>query len=169
MADLGEAFDIYKTNEKSFQNIEYFFTQRNLNDEQEVLDKNMNRIIKKIKVIHNFLAINIPSIISNGNNCKIYDKPIGFDVEIFGDDGYHYKGTITSFHGIIPNLMIPIKKDKKLFIHIDYNIIDNSNNNITKKFINFIDVPKRYQINNDINEKKDLINSSNNSEIDFDN
>jgi len=41
--------------------------------------------------------------------------------------------------------MIPIKKDKKLFIHIDYKIIDNNQNISIKKFINFIDVPKRYQ------------------------
>jgi hypothetical protein len=161
MADLDEAFDIYKTNalEKPFQNIEYFFTQRNLNDEQEVFDKNMNRILKKIKVTHNFLAINIPNIITNKNNCKVYDKPLGFDIEIFGDSGYHYKGTITSYHGIIPNFMIPIKKDKKLFIHINYNIINNSDTNITKKFINFIDVPKRYQLFEDnvsINENENI-------------
>jgi hypothetical protein len=55
--------------------------------------------------------------------------------------------------------MIPIKKDKKLFIHINYNIINNSDTNITKKFINFIDVPKRYQLfeeNVSINENENI-------------
>ena len=166
MADLGEAFDIFKLQDKPYQNIEYFFTQRHLNNEQEGFDKNMNRILKKIKVIHNFLAINIPSIVKNINNYKVYDKPIGFEIEIFGDEGYHYKGEITSFHGIIPNLMIPVKKDKKLFIHINYKIIDNNNINITKKFINFIDIPKRYQSDLDTENDKDFFNNSiNNSDV----
>jgi hypothetical protein len=59
--------------------------------------------------------------------------------------------------------MIPIKNDKKLFVNINYNLIDNiinnNNNNqsyenennilpnstVTKKFVNFIEVPRRYQ------------------------
>jgi len=213
MAYLGEAFNTFESQDKFFQNIDYFFTQRQLIEESELIDKNMNRVIKKKKVIYNFLAINIPniSIITSKENCissfrdsrscetnntttfrdprscetnntnsfrdsrscetndeytinsrenlkssKKYDSStfdinninkntIGFDIEIFGDEDYHYKGTIKSFHGIIPNFMIPIKKDKKLFIHIDYKIIDNNQNISIKKFINFIDVPKRYQ------------------------
>ena len=161
MAYLGEAFDTFDNQDKIFQNIDYFFTQRNLSEEQEIIDKNMNRITKKKKVIYNFLAINIPNITKIINNCRTYDenssnsmscnlksfndKPVGFDIEIFGDEGYHYKGVITSYHGIIPNFMIPIKKDKKLFIHIHYKLTDNNENIFIKKFINFIDVPKRFQ------------------------
>lgn len=140
MADLGEAFNTLKFQKKPFQNIDYFFTQRNLIEEQEFIDKNMNRKTKKVKMNHNFLALNIPTITTST------EKTIGFDVEIFGDDGYHYKGTITSYQGIVPNFMIPIKGDKKLFIHINYKFTDSNENTAIKKFVNFIEVPKRFQI-----------------------
>lgn len=162
MADLGEAFNTLKLQKKPFQNIDYFFTQRTLTEEHEYLDKNMNRKNKKVKVTHNFLALNIPTIttIKNysencsndiGNLCQPIEKPLGFDIEVYGDDGYNYKGTITSYQGIIPNFMIPIKGDKKLFVNITYKFTDANDNNSTKKFINFIEVPKRFQ-NIDDNE-----------------
>ena len=144
MADLGEAFNTLSARSfnKPFQSIDYFFSQRTLSEEQEYFDKNMNRKVKKIKVTHNFLALNIPTFINNGSDIESLnsDKPLSFDIEIYGDNGYHYKGTITSYQGIIPNFMIPVKGDKKLFICINFNY----NNNI-KKFVNFIEVPKRYQ------------------------
>ena len=114
MADIMEAFNTLKTQKKPFQNIDYFFTQRSLTEEHEYIDKHMVRKTKKVKVTHNFLALNIPTIITTTNsNGQTVEKPLGFDIEIFGDEGYHYKGTITSFLGIIPNFMIPIKGDKK--------------------------------------------------------
>jgi len=73
---------------------------------------------------------------------------MGFDVEIYGDEGYHYKGYINSYHGIIPNFMIPIKGDKKLFITINYKCIDSNDLQSTKQFVNFIEVPKRFQNEN---------------------
>ena len=162
MADLIEAFNTLKVQKKPFQNIDYFFTQRTLIEDQDIIDKHMNRIIKKVKVTHNFLALNIPTIITiNTLGEHTIDKPMGFDIEIFGDEGYHYKGTITSFQGIIPNFMIPIKGDKKLFININYKFNDTNDNSLTKKYVNFIEVPKRFQsvedndnnsINNDQNE-----------------
>jgi len=150
MADLGEAFNITFVNKKSFQNLDYFFTQRTLNEDQEYFDKNMNRKNKKIKVTHNFLTINIPTIISSPDN-NTQNESIGFDIEIFGDEGYNYKGSIMSYNGTIPNFTIPIQNDKKLFIHINYNFKSNNefSKNNYKKFINFIDVPKRYQTNID--------------------
>lgn len=144
MADLGEAFNTLKFNKKPFQTIDYFFTQRNLNEEHDYIDKNMNRKNKKVKVTHNFLAINIPTINITNNNT--IEKPMGFDIEIFGDEGYHYKGSITSYQGVIPNFMIPIKGDKKLFVHINYKMTNGNENEITKKYVNFIEVPKRFQI-----------------------
>jgi hypothetical protein len=150
MAELGEAFNSLKFYKKPFQNIDYFFTQRTMTEDHEYIDKNMNRAIKKIKVSHNFLALNIPTIITttteNGQNVE---KPIGFDIEIFGDEGYHYKGTITSYQGVIPNFMVPIKGDKKLFVNINYKFTDTNNNSLFKKFVNFIEVPKRFQMTND--------------------
>jgi hypothetical protein len=156
MAYLGEAFNILKFNKNTIYNIDYFFTQRTVIEEVEYIDKNMNRKNKKNKVIHNFLALNIP-IINNWNkdknNIEIYNKNFGFNIEIFGDEGYHYKGYITSYDGIIPNFMIPINGDKKIFVNINYNNNDNNTNhennesseNTNKTFISFIDVPKRYQ------------------------
>jgi hypothetical protein len=160
MADLGEAFNTLKFQKKPFQNIDYFFTQRTLSEEQEYIDKNMNRKIRKIKVTHNFLALNIPTILTtNTTNGQTIDKPLGFDIEIYGDDGYHYKGTITSFQGIIPNFMIPIKGDKKLFININYKFNDSNENSSTKKYVNFIEVPKRFQATED--EEMKSVNNDN--------
>ena len=147
MADLGEAFNSLKFYKKPFQTIDYFFTQRTLNEDREYIDKNMNRKTKKVKVSHNFLALNIPTMsTTTTENGETIEKPMGFDIEIFGDDGYHYKGTITSYEGIIPNFMVPIKGDKKLFINVNYKFTDSNNNTLFKKFVNFVEVPKRFQI-----------------------
>jgi len=146
MADLGEAFNTLKFQKKPFQNIDYFFTQRTMIEEHEYIDKNMNRKNKKMKVTHNFLALNIPTIVTTiVNNGQNIEKPLGFDIEIYGDEGYHYKGSITSYQGTIPNFMIPIKGDKKLFININYKFIDGAENTNVRKFVNFIEVPKRFQ------------------------
>jgi hypothetical protein len=150
MADIMEAFNTLKTQKKQFQNIDYFFTQRSLTEEHEYIDKHMVRKTKKVKVTHNFLALNIPTIITTTNsNGQTVEKPLGFDIEIFGDEGYHYKGTITSFLGIIPNFMIPIKGDKKLFVNINYKIGDSNDNHTSRKYVNFIEVPKRFQLIDD--------------------
>ncbi len=147
MTDLGEAFNTLKFQKKPFQNIDFFFTQRNLIEEHEYIDKNMNRKTKKVKVTHNFLALNIPTIvITTNNNGQTVEKPMGFDIEIYGDEGYHYKGTITSYQGIIPNFMIPIKGDKKLFVNVTYKFVDSNEISSSKKFVNFIEVPKRFQL-----------------------
>jgi hypothetical protein len=150
MADIMEAFNTLKTQKKPFQNIDYFFTQRSLTEEHEYIDKHMIRKTKKVKVTNNFLALNIPTIITTTNsNGQTVEKPLGFDIEIFGDEGYHYKGTITSFLGIIPNFMIPIKGDKKLFVNINYKIGDSNDNHTSRKYVNFIEVPKRFQLIDD--------------------
>lgn len=159
MADICEAFNTLKFQKKPFQNIDYFFTQRSLNEEQEFIDKNMNRKTKKVKIMNNFLALNIPTITTTCTiNGQITDKPMGFDIEIFGDEGYHYKGSITSYQGIIPNFMIPIKGDKKLFVNINYKFTDSNDNNLSKKFVNFIEVPKRFQ-SVDENENQNQISN----------
>ena len=146
MADLGEAFNTLKNTTNTFQTIDYFFTQRALTETQEYLDKNLKRQDKKIKLTHNFLALNIPTNISiitqSGQNI---DKLYSFDIKIFGDKGYHYEGTISSFEGVIPNFMIQVKEDKKIFINIVCKFKDSNNNIFIKEFINFIEVPKRFQ------------------------
>ena len=166
MADLIEAFNTLKFQKKTFQNIDFFFTQRTLNEEHEYLDKNMNRKIKKLKVMNNFLALNIPTITTTtNNNGETTETPMGFDIEIFGDEGYHYKGTITSYQGIIPNFMIPLKGDKKLFVNINYKFTDNSDSkrSLTKKFVNFIEVPKRFQQIEELDNNEKHTDSENNN------
>ena len=153
MAELSEAFNVIKFETKNFQTIEHFFTQRNLKEEHEFLDQNMNRKNKQINIIYNFLAINLPQY------NEIYeDKRTSMEIEIFGDSGYHYKGIINTYHGICPNFMIPLKGDKKLFVHIIYKDSDNKkdiDSNFSKKFVSFIEVPKRYQsVDNTINKLK---------------
>ena len=133
MAELREAFNVLKIQQKNINIIDYFFTQRNLKENHEYLDQNMNRKNKEVNIVYNFLALSIPYPNISDN--------INFDIEIFGDSGYHYKGIITSFQGNIPNFMIPLKGDKKIFAHIQYN--ENENN--LKEFIGFIEVPKRFQ------------------------
>ena len=146
MADLGEAFNTLKMNRNVFQHVDYFFTQRTLTEEQDEITKQMNRKINKVRITHNFLALSIPTIITTTTiNGTTVEKPSGFEIEIHGDDGYHYKGIITSFQGIIPNLMVPIKGDKKLFVNILYKFVDDNDNAHTKKYVNFIEVPKRFQ------------------------
>ena len=153
MADLGEAFNTLKYYNKSFQNIDYFFTQRSLTEEQEYIDKNMNRKNKKVKTVHNFLALNIPTIIiPDKTTGKLIEDNLGFDIEVYGDEGYHYKGTITSFQGIVPNFMIPLKGDNKIFVHINYKYKDSNQNQMNKKYISFIDVPKRFKQQTDDND-----------------
>ena len=156
MAELSEAFNCFNTLDKEYHNIDFFFTQRNMKENHEYIDKNMNRKNKKVSIIYNFLAINIP-INNEKNNFKI-------DIEIFGDSGYHYKGNITSYNNIIPSIMIPLKGDKKIFIHSEYrelNSIEKENISENKHYMCFIDVPKRFQ---SIDEN--MINLENNSNSD---
>jgi hypothetical protein len=160
MAYLTEAFNGLDFQYKNIKNIDYFFTQRNMKENQEFLDKHMNRKYKKINITYNYLALNIPN-----NNTKC------FEIIIFGDTGYQYKGTITSFQGNIPNLMFPIKGDKKIFVHIQFNENnENNENNEHKDYVCFIDVPKRYQSidinldNNNNNLKQDNTSEDNDND-----
>ena len=158
MAELSEAF-FYIKDDINLVNIDYFFTQRNMKESHEYLDKNMNRKNKQVNIIYNFLAICIP-IYNNDNNDYTYN------IQIFGDSGYHYKGSIKSFQGIVPNFMIPIKGDKKLFVHVNYKFADSDENSLSKKFVNFIDVPKRFQMQNDNeNDTDSQISKTDNQEI----
>lgn len=146
MTDINDAFHKLSNENKNFRTVEYFFTQRKINEEQEYLDKSLNRKNKLISVIYNFLAINIPNIL-------VDEIIIGFDIEIFGDNGYHYKAFVSSFHGFIPHFLIPLKGDKKIFVNILPKIEQSKDNfkydseslNLNKNYIAFIEVPKRFQ------------------------
>jgi len=145
MAEIDEAFHKLSNQNKTFGNIEYFFTQRKINEDQEYLDKSLNRKNKQVSVMYNFLAINIPNII-------VDDLILGFDIEIFGDNGYHYKAFISGFQGVIPHFLIPLKGDKKIFVNIlpkleNKEVAFKAENlpNFNKNYVAFIEVPKRYQ------------------------
>ena len=137
MAELSEAFNTMKFEQKQFHSIDYFFTQRNLKEDHEFLDQNMNRKNKQINIQYNFLAISIPQ----------YDLQDGMistvNADIFGDNGYHYKGQLISQLGLTPNFMIPLKGDKKLFVHLIYS--ESNKESQPKEFTCFIEVPKRFQ------------------------
>jgi hypothetical protein len=155
MADLYEAYNSFKYVPKNFHSIEYFFTQRNLKEEHEFLDKNMNRKNKQVNIVYNFLALSIPQIEPDDNaNSTI-------DISVFGDCGYHYKGKITTIYGSSPNFIIPLKIDKKIFVHMIH-----TKNETSKEYTCFIDVPKRFQyIDNPTNNLKidsDILSESEN-------
>jgi hypothetical protein len=173
MAEINEAFTgITNIQNNVFSNVEYFFSQRRVNEEQEVLDKSLTRKNKQISIQYNFLAIHIPNVMS--------DTTIsGLNIEIFGDCGYHYKGFMTNYQGIIPHFLIPLKGDKKIFVNItSKKNIENTNTCKTiyggfgdgqkkdietskNNYVAFIDIPKKYQ-NVDTNTTNQLINESEN-------
>lgn len=166
MAELGEAYNTLKFYNKIFQNIDYFFTQRNMTEEQEYIDKHMVRKTKKVKVTCNFLALNIPTILTtNKTTGQMTEDSLGFDIEVYGDEGYHYKGTITSYQGIVPNFMIPLKGDNKIFVHINYKYNDSNGLVTTKKFVNFIEVPKRFKQNNENNDTESIASNNDHHEV----
>ena len=139
MAELSEAFEYFNSDNKNCQNIDYFFTQRNLKENQEYLDKNMNRKNKQVNVIYNFLAINMPT-----QFFKSYSL-LTIDIEIWGDNMYHFKGQIIKQDGEIPQFMIKLKEDKNIFVKL----IFRDNDKLQKTFINFIPITKRFQHIND--------------------
>jgi len=145
MAEIEEAFHKITNQNKKFGTLEFFFTQRKINEDQEYLDKSLNRKNKNITIVYNFLAINIPNIL-------VDELVSGFDIEIFGDIGYHYKAFIAGFQGVSPHFLIPLKGDKKIFV----NILPKLENkeaafkaenlpNFNKNYVAFIEVPKRNQ------------------------
>lgn len=145
MADLSEAFNGIKFEQKNFHQIDYFFTQRNLKEDHEFLDQNMNRKNKQVNMTYNFLALSIPTHELKENINSI------IEVDIFGDTGFHYKGKTTTLIGNAPNFMIPVKSDKKLFVHIIYKESDKESE--IKEYICFIEVPKRFQSVENSNNK----------------
>jgi hypothetical protein len=121
-------------------NIDYFFTQRKVNEFVDVLDeKTLDRKTQKVCSIFNFLAINLPThLFKNSHNLLI-------DVEIWGDNMFNFKGTINKQDGEIPHIMIKLKEDKNIFVKLIFKETDK----ILKTYISFIPVTKRFQHVND--------------------
>ncbi len=130
--------------------IDYFFTQRKVTEYVELIDeKTLERKKKTIKTVSNFLAINMPvQFFKNYSSLTI-------DIEIWGDNMFHFKGTIIKHDGEIPQFMIKLKEDKNIFIKL----IFKDNDKLQKTFINFIPITKRFQ---HVNEND---NSTENQEL----
>jgi hypothetical protein len=145
MANIEEAYNLFKTNNnKLLPSIEYFFMQKVLHEEGEIIDDNLNRINTKKKIIHNYLCLDIPTHDTINISNQLVEECKSYNIDIYGDKGYIYKGKIEPYNNSILNLMIPIKNDKQFFINVKIN--DNN-----KQYINFITVPKKY-LNNDIDD-----------------
>jgi hypothetical protein len=163
MAEIDEAFHKLSNQNKTFGNIEYFFTQRKVNEDQEYLDKSLNRKNKNISVVYNFLAINIPNVLVDENTT-------GFDIEIFGDNGFHYKAFLASFQGTVPHFLIPLKGDRKMFVNILPKIenkegkFESENIVFKKNYVAFIEIPKRYQTFEETISNKLVIEEKENNE-----
>ena len=121
--------------------IDYFFTQRRVNEVEEIIDdKTLERKTKKSNKIYNFLAINIPAIqFKNISNLII-------DIEIWGDDKFNFKGLIIKKDGEIPDLLLKLKEDKTIFVKLIFKERINDVDKNLKTCISFIPVIKRYQM-----------------------
>jgi hypothetical protein len=162
MADITQAFEKITNQENVHKTIEYFFTQRKINEEQEYLDsKTLNRKNKQYSVITNFVNIVIPN--------TLFDEHItGFDVEIFGDISYYYKAFMTNYEGTLPHFLIPLKGDKTICVKFLPKIEMKENikyeSEIFKRYITIISVPKRYQTVDNNNTGQIIMEDNDSSE-----
>jgi hypothetical protein len=131
MTSLTEAYELYESTTEHIPNIDHFFTQRTMTEEQEYFDKTLTRQVKVQKKTYNLLEINIK-----------LNHELTYNIEIYGDNGFLYRGQLTTLEGSQPLLMIPIKSDKRIFVNFTTN---NNDNKPAKRITTFIDVPKRYQ------------------------
>ena len=117
-------------------NIDYFFTQRKVSEYVDTLDeKTLDRKTQEVKIVSNFLAINLPTHLFKHHNNLI------IDVEIWGDNLYNFKGIINKQEGEIPHILIKLKEDKNIFVKI----IFKEDDKIIKTYISFIPITKRFQ------------------------
>lgn len=119
--------------------IDYFFTQRKIVEFEESMDENLNRKKTKKNVTINFLAITFP------NNQFKNKQNLEIDIEIWGDEKYHYSGKIINKQGDHPHLLLQLDDDKELFVKLIYFEIAEHEKKFLKTFTNFIPIIKRYQ------------------------
>lgn len=139
MAELSEFNNSNWITKINFsKNIDYFFTQRKVTQTSEYIDtETLERKEKKETITQNFLAIYFPNISDE------YNK---IDIEIWGDTGYNYEGTLSNRKGTIPNLLLSLFEDSEIFVKLTYH---NETDKDIKTYINFINILKRYQKTND--------------------
>ena len=135
MADFGTVFnnEIFDQQFSKSNQIDYFFTKRTTNYTKEVINKDLSRTDKKFSTINNFIVLNI-----NLENIQFDDI---IHVEIWGDKGYYYQGKICENKGIFPLFSLKLKDDTQIFLKLIIESKDSKNTN----YINFINIPKKYQ------------------------
>ena len=137
MADFAKAFqnELFDKEYIKSNEIDYFFTTRKTNVVKETIQKDLSRKKTKVACINNFIVLNLPI-----KNLNEDDKVI---VEIWGDKGYFYQGTIFENKGIFPLISLKLRKDTQLFLKLIIQSKDEDKNDCN--YINFITIPKRYQ------------------------
>jgi len=132
MAELEHAYtNIFNNNKNKFRDIAHFFTQRKITESIDDVNTSTLEITKKdIETTNNYLALVFPR---NQNTPSL-------NIEIYGNNGYCFKGKIESYTDNTPHLLVPLNDDKELFIHV-YDEKGESN----ESYISFVHVPKRYQ------------------------
>lgn len=137
MADFAKAFqnELFDKEYSKSNEIDYFFTTRKTNVVKETIQKDLSRKKTKVACINNFIVLNLPI-----KNLNEDDNVI---VEIWGDKGYFYQGTIFENKGIFPLISLKLRKDTQLFLKLIIKSKDEDKNDCN--YINFITIPKRYQ------------------------
>lgn len=144
MADFGTVFqnEIFNKEYSKNNTFDYFFTKRTTSYTKEIINKDLSREDKKFKCVNNFMVLNL--------NLDDLKKEDTINMEIWGDKGYFYNGKIFDNSGFFPSLALKLKEDTQLFLKIK---ITNKNNEDIN-YINFINIPKKYQIDEDDNESE---------------
>lgn len=139
MADFNKAFNNDFVNEEYSKSnkIDFFFTTRRTKNTIEELNKKLERVEKEVFEIHNFIVLNLP-VDEVKNNDTV-------ELEIWGDRGYFYRGSITNNQGFFPLISLKLREDTQLFLKM--NIIKDNMKPIN--YINFIKIPKKYQLGNE--------------------
>tara|TARA_B110000908_G_scaffold171704_1_gene235402 strand:- start:366 stop:806 length:441 start_codon:yes stop_codon:yes gene_type:complete len=143
MADFGTAFtnEIFNEEFSKSNQIDFFFTKRTTSYTREIIQKDLSRKDQKYTDVNNFIVLNV-----NFENIKETDI---IHVEIWGDKGYFYGGKISENKGIFPSFALKLKNDTQIFMKLT--IINEDNKPLN--YVNFINIPKKYQ--NDNNEENE--------------
>ena len=146
MADFTTVFnnDIFEEEYSKSNQIDYFFTKRTTSYTKEVIQKDLTRKNQKFTCTNNFIVLNL-----NFDNVKEEDVIL---VEIWGDKGYYYQGKISESKGIFPLIALKLKDDSQIFLKL---IIQNEDK--PTNYINFINIPKKYQVDEDENGSENNI------------
>lgn len=146
MADFGTVFnnEIFEDEYSKSNQIDFFFTKRTTSYIKEVIQKDLTRKDQKFISTNNFIVLNL-----NFNSVKEEDIIL---VEIWGDKGYYYQGKISESKGNFPLIALKLKEDSQIFLKLT---IKNNDDKPTN-YINFITIPKKYQLEEEDNIENNI-------------